>query len=376
MEIITHFEPHPLSHGFLRDEFEQLMVRLSDLGVSDITISTGRPIYIKLHGQQMHASTRTLQEGEVRQILSWMYGDNATAEIARKRALDMRYEIGIGNGRRIAFRMNTVGILSSRGSGQHITLRAMPSEVPRIEDMGCPQDVVESIDIGKGLFAIVGETGSGKSTLLAAFMNHINATGRNRKIVTFESPIEFDMTGLKSESNLIIQSEIGEHLPSFYEGVRAALRQGPTDILIGEARDKETILAMLQASESGHAAYCTVHAESVKTTFTRIAQEFSTDAFDQVIFKLISQFRVIVCQRLALPAQPGLRVPVREWLVIDDELRRDLSNLTAQAALLRIEQEVLRRGQDFKAQARRAYGAGLIDRLELAKFAGDEAFDG
>lgn len=369
----TEFEPVLLPMDFVSDQFETLMVQLSDAQVSDITIVTGRPIMIKLHGKQRPATLRSLQEAEVRKILEWMYGGNALAEIARRHPLDFRYEISLGNNRRIAFRVNAVGILSSRGPGQHITLRAMPRELPLLANQGLDQSVVDAINISKGCFAVVGETGSGKSTLLAAMMGYIVGQCENRKIVTFEQPIEFDMTSLKSDVNIIVQCEIGENLTSFYEGVRAALRQGPTDILIGEARDKETILAMLQASESGHAAYCTVHAESVRTTFTRIAQEFETTVFAQTIFKLITQMRVVVCQRLAMPVIPGLRVPIREWLVLTPELRQRLLRMSAMDALNEIEAEVIRQGQSFPQQAMKTYKAGLITATELAKYVGDEA---
>jgi len=373
VSVHVGFEPIQLPFDFVRDDFEKLMVTLSDIQSSDITIVTGRPIMIKLHGKQLPATVRALQEGEVRKILEWMYGSNAVSEIARRRALNMRYEIQLGNNTRIAFRMNAVGILSSRGNGQHITLRAMPRDLPRIEDMSVPAEIVESINIGKGCFAVVGETGSGKSTLLTSMMNYINSACENRKVVTFEAPIEFDMTSLKSSSNMIIQCEIGEHLPSFYDGVKEALRQGPTDILIGEARDKETILAMLQAAESGHAAYVTVHAESVRTTFTRIAQEFDTAVFAQTIFKLITQLRVVVCQRLAVPIKPGRRVPIREWLVLDAALRQRLLRMPAMDALNEIEIEIERQGQSYPQQAMIAYKKGLISATELTKYVGDEA---
>ena len=370
---LAELEAQSFPFDFTRDEFEGLMIKLSDALVSDITIVTGRPIMMKLHGLQRPVTKRALQEAEVRKILEWMYGANAVSEISRKRALNDRYEISLGNNQRIAFRMNAVGVLSSRGSGQHITLRAMPRELPRIEDMAVPQGITESINIGKGCFAVVGETGSGKSTLLAAMMGYINEHCENRKVVTFEAPVEFDMSGMKSATNMIIQCEIGDNLPSFYEGVKEALRQGPTDILIGEARDKETILAMLQAAESGHAAYVTVHAESVRTTFTRIAQEFDTSVFEQTIFKLITQLRVVVCQRLAMPLNPGRRVPIREWLVLTPELSHRLLRLRAMDALNEIAEEVFRQGQSFPQQAMLAYKNRLISATELTKYIGDEA---
>lgn len=364
-----------LPFDFVRSDFEELMIKLSDAQVSDVTLVTGRPMMVRLHGHQVAVTNRALQEGEVRKTLEWIYGANAVSEISRKRALNMRYEIPLGDNKRIAFRLNAVGCLSSRGRGQHITMRAMPRDLPCIEDMSLPQEIIDSISIGKGCLAVVGETGSGKSTLLASFMDHINRHCQNRKVVTLEAPIEFDLSSLRSSSNLIIQHEIGENLPSFYDGVKEALRQGPTDIMIGEARDKDTILAMLQGAESGHATYTTVHAESVRTTFTRIAQEFDTDAFSQTIFKLITQFRVIICQRLALPIIPGRRVPIREWLVIDPEFRQRLLRMPAMEALNAIEDEVARLGQTFPQQSMLAYRKGLISASELTKYVGDEAVD-
>jgi len=367
------FSPINLQYDFSLEDFEAFLTELADMDASDITFVTGRPVIVKLHGKQLIATTRSMQESDIRRPLEWMYGGNASSEISRKRALNFRYAIPMGDNTRRSFRVNAVGVLTSRGNGYHITMRSMPKEVPCMSDMGCPQEIVDAINVGKGAFAIVGETGSGKSTLLAAMMNTIVATCDNRKVVTGEAPIEFDMSSLTSLSSLIIQLEIGENLPTFYDFVKEALRQGPTDILIGEARDKDTILATLQASESGHATYFTVHAESVRTTFTRMAQEFDTSVFAQTIFKLITQLRVVVCQRLAMPVRPGRRVPIREWLVITPALRRKLLRMPALDALNEMESEIERLGQSFPQQAMQTYKLGLIDAGELAKHIGDGA---
>lgn len=364
-------EPFRLSHGFLHEEFDQLMVMLCMKDVSDIAIETNKPIWAKLHGYRFRATTRPIQDFEVRNIVTWLYGANGVAEVSKGIAKKARYEVMTDAGGRYAFRVNFVGCYTPRARGIHIALRTIPLVVPTLDEMVLPDDIRNNVHFDRGLGLVVGATGHGKSTLLAAINADKLTTLCHRKILTFESPIEFDLQGIRSETCMISQREIGIDLQTFYDGVVCALREEPTDILIGEARDRETINGTLHACESGHATYATVHAESVATTFLRIANEFPQEQMSQVLYKLFSQIRLVVVQQLALAATPGRRVPIREWLVFGEEFRRELMRMAPLEAVTRINDEVIRRGQSIRQQALLTYQEGRITEETLKTIAGE-----
>jgi defect-in-organelle-trafficking protein DotB len=178
---------------------------------------------------------------------------------------------------------------------------------------------------------------------------------KNRKILTIEAPIEFDLQPLQSDSNLVVQHEVGADLENFYRGIVNAMRQAPTDILVGEARDHESINAVIEAVETGHATYATVHAASVVGTFRRMANEFDVSAQSQIIFKILSLSKLIVVQRLVISKCGSKRVPIREWFVFDDPVKEFLMRLTASDALNFIEDAIKSLGQSMRQQAIKSY---------------------
>lgn len=388
---------YPLQPGFSPDSFSALMLALHKLDFSDISIVTGKPIWGKRHGSLVGTTARVMTDSELRTIIAWLYGPNAVTEISKGKPIDKRYEVqmlhhvideanqiidmfGFPNvliekpknqTKKIPFRMNAVGAYTPKGRGISISLRTIPLEVPKLEDMQLPAGLFENVNQAKGLTMIVGETGSGKSTLLAAIMRDKLINSKNRKIITIESPIEFDLQHVRSDSCFVVQHEVTADLPSFYDGIVNALRQAPTDILVGEARDEESISGMIAAAETGHATYATVHASSVSGTLMRIANEFSTDSRDQVVFKVISQVRLIVVQRLMMSRAGGKRVPVREWLLFEDDFKKSLMKLTANEALVKIDEKVMQSGQSMRQQVLNAYQAGHVELAEVRSIVGN-----
>lgn len=390
------FTPIALDHGFSEARFNALLLAMHHLDFSDITIVTGKPLWGKRYGRMTTVTDRVLQDSELRTLLTWMYGPNAMAEIAKCKPLDKRYEVKVltevcedangilkeagfpadiadprGHSKRLPFRMNAVGAFTPKGRGVSISLRTIPINVPVLEDMQLPPDLLPYANQDKGLTMVAGETGSGKSTLLAAIMRDKLVNREDRKIITIESPIEFDLQRVRSESCVVVQHEIGQDLPSFYQGIVNSLRQAPTDILVGEARDEESIDGMINAAETGHATYATVHASSVVGTLRRVANEYDPKIQDQIIFKVITQLRLIIVQRLLVSKSGGKRVPVREWLVFDDQFKAELLRLSTTDALNKIEDEVNGRGQSMRQQVLAAYREGLIDSKSLRSVIGD-----
>lgn len=372
------------------------MSALHSSGISDIWLVTGKPIWGKLHGNLVHLTNRVMQDSEIRIIVTWIYGANAVTVMGNARPIDERYTIQLlnstvdkaneiatvmglpgrlersaGQNKRIAFRFNGVSGHTPKGRGFSLSLRTIPLVLPTLDDMNLPTDLRNSIGETKGLTLVVGETGSGKSTLLAAVMHDKLLNSRNRHIITIESPIEFDLQGVRSDHNFVVQHEIGPDLQSFYDGIVNSLRQAPTDILVGEARDKESIGGMISASETGHDTYATVHASSVVGAFRRIANEYESIVQPQIIFKLLSQIRLVVVQVLLIAKAGGRRVPIREWFYFEDSYRDELMKMDSEAALNHLGNTIKMRGQTMRQQALAAYLADKISVTEVKKIAGN-----
>jgi defect-in-organelle-trafficking protein DotB len=166
-----------------------------------------------------------------------------------------------------------VGCYVDGHEGIQITIRTIPTAPPALSSLQLPQSIIDAIAPQEGVVYVTGATGSGKSTLLAAIIKELAENpDSNRKILTFESPIEFVYDSVEMPSAVVSQSEIPRHLPSFAAGVRNALRRKPRLILVGEARDTETINAVLEAALTGHPVYTTLHTNGVAETIRRLAK--------------------------------------------------------------------------------------------------------
>ena len=199
---------------------------------------------------------RRLSNNEVSEIINAMYGPNGTAQIMSGKDVDTHYEIRPNRSDRYRFRINATGCLVEGHDGIQITARTIPSDPPSLASMELPKPVLDAIMPEQGIVYVTGATGSGKSTLLSSIIRSIAENPEsNRKILTYEAPIEFVYDSVEKISSIVSQSEIPRHLPSFAEGVRNALRRKPRLIMVGECRDAETISAALEAALTGHPVY-------------------------------------------------------------------------------------------------------------------------
>jgi len=362
-----------LPHGFSREEWDSLLIHAYDLDVSDVRVQPGVCVHGSIHGRMRKLTHRPLQDNEVRKAMSFMYGDNATAILSGGSDIDLAYEIAVDKYRRIGFRVNATPGYIVGGVGAQIVLRRIPGEPPRIQDMDLPAEILEGFCQIQGMVLVVGVTGSGKSTLLASRIRYMLEEEEDHSIVTFESPIEFVFANIKPKSSLIWQTEVPSHLrhpDGFAYCVRNSLRRAPTDIFIGEARDRETIYSMIEASLTGHATYATVHADSVASTISRLVLKFPPEIRDSVTYDLLSVLKMIVVQKL-LPSVDGKRVAVREYLVFDKEARDRLMRVPTQNLVLAIGEMVEERGSTMFHSVRKAFDAGLITRETFEMFRGE-----
>ena len=189
-----------------------------------------------------------------------------------------------------------------------LAIRLVPVKIPKFEDLNLPSVIEEIAHTPRGLVLVTGTTGSGKSTTLAAMVDHINEH-RGHRIITIEDPIEFVHTSKKS---LIAQREIGSDAKSFLSALRVALRQDPDVILVGELRDSETMRTALQAADTGHAVFSTMHTTNASQTLQRIIALFPPDERDLLTMQLAANLEAVISQRLAKTVNGKDRIPVVE----------------------------------------------------------------
>ena len=242
-----------------------------------------------------------------------IYADQHQVDLARGYA-------GIGRVR--------ASVFQQRGSTS-IALRVIPTEIPTAEQLGLPAVISTLKDLKRGMVLVTGATGSGKSTTLAIVIEQINAA-LDRHIITIEDPIEFLF---RDRHSLISQREVNIDTPDFPRALRAALRQDPDVILIGELRDAETITTAIKASETGHLVLSTLHAPSCPESITRLLSYFPPEEQQTVRSQIAANLRAVVSQRL-LPAADGQRrVGAYEVMTVTQTVREMLEDPQRQSEL-------------------------------------------
>ena len=291
--------------NFNLDAILEAMLKVSDR-VSDLNFSVGRPPQVEIDGQLVGVNFTgfprlTPFQTEVI-ALHMMRGDrDLTRTLLQNGSVDLSYSIP-GKTR---FRVN---VFSQRGT-YAIVLRVIPEGIPTLDKLGMPGELHNVAKLKNGIVLVTGPTGSGKSTTLAAIINQINHE-QAYHIITIEDPVEYMHRHVKSTVN---QREVGSDTKSFALALRAALRQAPKVILIGEMRDLETIETAMEAAETGHLVLSTLHTIDAAKTIDRIIGVFPKDQEAQVRTRFAQSFRYVISQRL-IPKAGGGRAAVLEIL--------------------------------------------------------------
>ncbi|MEM7650610.1 MAG: ATPase, T2SS/T4P/T4SS family [Pseudomonadota bacterium] len=329
---------------------------------SDITIQTDRPAYNEIHGALYPGTFRNIDAADMAVFLGKVYGPEALARLASGRDLDVSYEIRPDRYTRVRFRVNITAILSKGRDSAQITMRVLPSEPPTFKDLSIEEEIIKNWSPRQGLVVITGPTGSGKSTLLAAGNRYLLERPEGcGKMLTYEAPIEYTYDTIQSPRSLVSQSEIPKHLPDFAHGVRNALRRKPEIILVGEARDRETINAAIEASQTGHAVYTTTHTTGVAATIQRMLSSYDMSEREERAIALMETLRLIVTQAL-VPRVGGGRCGVREWMVFPDEVREKLMDMEFTEWPNEIQRMINQYGQTMQKSAELEFEQGNIDR--------------
>jgi len=273
-------------------------------GCSDVHLAVGVPPMLRMHGDLLPIKFRDLRPGELEGYIAEILTNAQNQHFAKGNDLDFSY-VSAEGGR---FRVNVY----RKDTGIGATFRAIPSTVPTLESLALPPIVTKLCDFHQGMVLVTGSTGTGKSTTLAAMINHLNST-RKLNIISLEDPIEFVHP---SKNSQVIQRELGTHIPSFAEGVRAAMREDPDVILVGELRDAETISMAMTAAETGHLVLGTLHTTGAVKTIDRVIDALPVEEREQTKSFLAQSLLAVVTQVLVKTADGHGRRAVCEILMM------------------------------------------------------------
>jgi twitching motility protein PilT len=290
-------------------DISRLLRAVVHFEASDLHMQAGCQPSLRIHGDIVPMELPPLSADDIAAMVRQIANDDVVEEIESNRSADFSYvEPEIAR-----FRVNAFyerGMLC-------LALRQIPLEVPALESLNLPDTIIEIAEAERGLVLVTGTTGSGKSTTLAAVIDYLNRTRRLR-ILTIEDPIEFVHTSKKS---LIAQREVGTDTLSFADSLRRALRQDPDFILVGELRDAETMRVALQAADTGHLVFSTMHTTNAPLTIQRMVATFPPDERDMLLLQLSTNLEAVICQRLAKTRESG-RIPVVEIMRASPIIRR------------------------------------------------------
>ena len=280
-----------------------------DKKASDLHIKAGGPPYIRINGQLEKAPFESMTAADCERSAMELMEDPQIQKFKKQGEVDFAYsQAGLGR-----FRVN---VFRQRGSVAIALRRVLPGS-PAFETLGLPPSVRKLADEQRGLILVTGPTSSGKTTTTAAMINHINTT-RSCHILTIEDPIEI----LHSDrAALVSQREIEQDTTDFATAMRAAMRQDPDVIFVGEIRDPETVKAALQAAETGHLVISTLHTTDVSETINRMIDFFPPHQQKQIRVSLAGSLKGVVSQRLVPRADSPGQLPAVEVMVANGRVR-------------------------------------------------------
>lgn len=373
--IPDSFGLFPFSGAYTADEFRTFFAWCSAHGVSDVDLVGGSPVSVSRYGRRERVSDTILPNIMLGNMLDDLLGPEVRPRVQGGRPLDRAIQIdgdmhgryGLERGERVRLRAHIIQGTSAREEkALSVTLRVIPHIIPDFLKLGIEPDLAAAMLPKTGLGLICGETGSGKSTLQAALYRHCQDTQPDRKIVTYEDPVEY-ILGRPDDLLPPHQAQVRRDVASFADGLRSAMRRNPEVIGIGEIRDTETAEASVQAGESGHLTIGTLHSKSPGETLNRLLGLFPPQIRDARAWEMLGMLRFIVVQVLVRTTD-GKRRALREYIVFDDELRDALQNLPSEKWPAHIDNILRLEKRRIVDQVREGYVTGDIDRHEAALY--------
>ena len=283
-------------------KIDAILKLVKQQGASDLHLTTGSPPMVRINGEIVPIPYEQLTPEVIRVLLFELMDPELRARFERERDVDFSYDVpGV-----LRLRCN----IYEQSRGLAGAFRLLSNSILTLEQLGLPAHVARFVELQRGLVLVTGPPGTGKSSTLAAMVDHINRT-KPKHILTLEDPIEFRHQNLRS---LVTQREVERHTPSFAQGLKAALREDPDVILVGEMRDPETIALAISAAATGQLVLGTLATMSAAQTIDRILDSFDGERQTQVRHMLAESLKAVLAQRLIRRANGGGRVLALEIL--------------------------------------------------------------
>lgn len=301
--------PGPLS-------IERLLQTMGKFEASDLHIKIGSPPILRVASKLQRLETPPLDDEATEKLLDPLVPEHLKERLQEDRGIDF----SVHNDQGERFRCSVF----FAGGGLHAAIRRVNSKIPEFDELHMPPIYKKfTTSVHEGLVVVCGVTGSGKSSTLAAMINHINNT-RQCNIITIEDPVEY---AFRPNMSFLSQREVGIDVPDFHEAIRSAVRQDPDVIMVGEMRDRETMLAGLQAAETGHLVFATLHTADAMQAFGRMLEFFPAKDHSFIRSSLASSLRAVAAQRLVPTTRSeAQRVPATEVLlntsIVSDRIRK------------------------------------------------------
>ncbi len=330
---------------------KRLFELMAEKNASDIFISVGAPISIKINGNTIPVNQQIIKPEMVRAMMQEVLTERQIAEFEENYELNTAYPVpGLGSFRISCFMQR---------STPAIVVRYIPSEVPAFDTLGLPDILKEVVLEKRGLILMVGATGSGKSTSLAAMIDHRNAT-MSGHIITIEDPIEFLF---KHKRSIVNQRELGTDAKSYHVALKNALRQAPDVILIGEIRDRETMSMAIAYAQSGHLCLATLHANNSYHALNRIISFYPLENRAALLQDLSASLKCIISQRLVRSLKGG-RVPAVEVMLNTRHIAELIEEGNINGIKEAMEKSLSPGSQTFEQALFRMYKDGVISKDE------------
>lgn len=343
------------SNGGTPSHLDELFHQMLDMKASDLHLKSGKAPMIRIDGSMVFMEGwEPIESDALDELLHMIMPEKNRAEFKETNDTDFAYELG----ERSRMRANVFRDIAGIGA----VFRQIPTKILTAEQLGLPEVVLNFCDADKGLVVVTGPTGSGKSTTLAAMIDYINDK-RDAHLITIEDPVEFVHKDKKCHIN---QREVGTHTKGFKNALRAALREDPDIVLVGEMRDLETVAIAIETAETGHLVFGTLHTNTAASTIDRLIDQFPSDRQQQVRTMLSESLKGVVAQTL-LKKKGGGRVAALEILVVTSAI----SNLIREGKTFQIPSIM----QTGKSLGMRTLNDALLDLVKSNTVEAQEAYD-
>lgn len=375
LDLPDEFGIFPFSGAFSVNEFRTFFAWCAKHSVSDVDLVGGSPVSVSRYGRRVRCSESVLPNTMLGNMLDDLMGREIRPRVQggtpADRAIqidgDMHGRYGLARSERVRLRSHIIQGTSAREDrALSVTMRVIPHIIPEFLDMGIEAELAAAMLPASGLGFICGQTGSGKSTLQAALYRHCQNTQPDRKIVTYEDPVEY-ILGRTDDLLPPHQAQIGRDVASFAEGLRSAVRRNPELIGIGEIRDTETADAAVQAGETGHLCIGTMHTRSPGETVPRLLGLFNPQIRDAMAWAVLGILQFIVNQVLVRTTD-GKRRALREYIVFDKSLRSKLQEMSHEKWGAHLDTILLLEKRRIVDQVRELYILGDIAREEASLY--------